>query len=338
MSTPLRRGETSPLDLPLDLIDEDPKQPRKKDNPGFSTESLQELAGTIRLRGVKTPISVRDSPTVPGRYIINHGARRFRASKLAGKTSIPGFVDNDYLAADQVIENVHRDALTPREIADYIGRELAKGRKKKDIAKDIGKSNSFVSLHARLLDLPESIAKIFQRGRCRDVALINELVVARRANPAEVEAWLRLDPEITRGEIKNLRTFLEKKRRDHVFVDDEDDDNGEEEAPDIVFVGGQAANEAAKEAAIAKKTQAPIRRHKTREQELLDVAKLLIIAGLVDADSGCPNLDRAELLGAFIVLGKLLVDDPRRGEWKQAGEAMLAEIEDSESEEDRGTQ
>jgi ParB family chromosome partitioning protein len=92
------------------------------------------------LRGVKTPISVRDNPDAAGRYLINHGARRVRASKLAHKTSIPAFIDNDYNEADQVIENLQRNELTPREIADFIGRELAKGKKKGDIAKELGKS------------------------------------------------------------------------------------------------------------------------------------------------------------------------------------------------------
>jgi len=67
-----------PLLLEMDLIDEDPHQPRTEDNPGFSNESLEELSASIKLRGVKTPISVRDNSDAPGRYIINHGARRFR--------------------------------------------------------------------------------------------------------------------------------------------------------------------------------------------------------------------------------------------------------------------
>ncbi|MFN7836027.1 MAG: ParB/RepB/Spo0J family partition protein, partial [Burkholderiaceae bacterium] len=138
--------------LDIDLIDEDPHQPRTEDNPGFSDESLNELAASIKLRGVKTPISVRDNPDAPGRFIINHGARRFRGSKRAEKTAIPGFIDNDYNEADQVVENLQRNELTAREIADYIGRELAKGIKKGDIAKAISKSPAFVSQHVTLLD------------------------------------------------------------------------------------------------------------------------------------------------------------------------------------------
>jgi ParB family chromosome partitioning protein len=174
------------MDLPLDLISEDPHQPRTKDNPGFSSESLTELADTIRLRGVKTPISVRENPEASGFFIINHGARRARASKLAGKSSIPAFIDNDYNEADQVIENLQRNDLTPREIADFIGRELAKGKQKGEIAKELGKSASFVSQHVTLLDLPDPIAAAFNSGRCRDVTVINELVTAHKKRPQEV--------------------------------------------------------------------------------------------------------------------------------------------------------
>jgi ParB family chromosome partitioning protein len=141
-----------PLHLSLDAIEEDPNQPRKSDNPGFSKESLEELAMTISERGVKSPISVRERPDAPGRYVINHGARRYRASRIAGKEVIPAFVDNDYNEADQVIENLQRNELTAREIADFIGRELAKGKKKIDIAKEIGKSPAFITQHITLLD------------------------------------------------------------------------------------------------------------------------------------------------------------------------------------------
>lgn len=205
-------GTVGPQELPLELIDEDPNQPRKEDNPGFSAESLEELAATIRLRGVKSPISVRVNPETDGRYLINHGARRYRASKLALKDTIPAFIDNDYNEADQVIENLQRNELTAREIADFIGRELSNGKKKGEIAKEIGKSPAFVTQHVTLLDLPESIAKAFNSGRAKDVTVINELVTAHKKSPDEVETWLADDiQEITRGSVKLLREFLDDK-------------------------------------------------------------------------------------------------------------------------------
>lgn len=207
-------GQGGPLALALRFIDEDPHQPRTEDNPGFSPQSIAELAATIQLRGVKSPISVRDNPTRPGRYLINHGARRFRASKVAGKTTIPAFVDNDYNEVDQVIENLQRNQLTAREIADYIGRELAKGLRQAEIAKSIGKSPPFVTQHIALLDLPEPIAHAFNSGRAKDVTVVNELVTALKKNPREVTEWLEdnEDQDITRSAVKLLRQFLEEKR------------------------------------------------------------------------------------------------------------------------------
>ena len=199
--------------ITLDIIDEDPNQPRSEENPGFSPDSLAELAATIRLRGVKSPISVRKHPDVPGRYLINHGARRVRASRLAEKTTIPAYIDNDYNAADQVIENLQRNALTAREIADYIGRELARGVKKKVIAKSIGKSPAFITQHVTLLDLADPIAEAFNSGRIKDVTLVNELVTVYKQNPNETTTWLSDgNQELTRRSVKLLREFLNVKR------------------------------------------------------------------------------------------------------------------------------
>jgi ParB family chromosome partitioning protein len=212
-----------PSEVALDLIDQDPQQPRSESNPGFSASSLAELAASIRLRQVRTPISLRDDPMSPGRFIINHGARRFRASRLAGKTTIPAFIDNGYNEVDQVVENLQRNELTAREIADYIGRELAKGMKKGQIATAISKSPAYVTQHAALLDLPEPIATAFAAGRVKDVTVINELVTIHKKWPRDVVTWLaRESQEVTRSSIKFLRAFLEEKRREepaaHVCV------------------------------------------------------------------------------------------------------------------------
>ena len=218
-----------PMMLDMDLIDEDPNQPRTEDNPGFSDESLDELAASIKLRGVKTPISVRDNPDASGRYIINHGARRFRGSKRADKTVIPGFIDNDYNEADQVVENLQRNELTAREIADFIGRELAKGMKKGEIAKGISKSAAFITQHVTLLDLPDPIADAFNSGRVKDVTVINELVTAFKKKSQEVIDWLGDEnQEITRGSVKMLREFLDEKRKNEQQDGDGDAQDGHE--------------------------------------------------------------------------------------------------------------
>lgn len=202
------RPDGAPREMALELIEEDPGQPRLY----FDQETLRELAETIAARGVKTPISVRPKPDVPGRFVINHGARRYRASLLAGKTTIPVFIDTDYSAEDQIIENLQRDALTPREIAEFIGRLLAQGKKKSEIARYIGKSPAYITQHAALLELPEPLADVFVSGRCHDVTVLNELLTAYRQHPEEVRTWLREVREPTRTEVKALRTRLKQPR------------------------------------------------------------------------------------------------------------------------------
>lgn len=211
-----------PLMISIDLIDEDPNQPRSHTNPGFSPQSIGELAASLGPKGPKSPISLRYSET-PGRYIINHGHRRYRASRMKGLTVIPSFIDNDYNEVDQVIENLQRNELTPREIAEWIGRELAKGMKKSDIAKSIGKSAAFVSQHAALMNLPAPVAGVFNSGRVSDVTVVNELVTAYKQHPSEVKAWLDdTQQELTRGGVKLLREFLEQKRTDVQYLSSEE--------------------------------------------------------------------------------------------------------------------
>jgi ParB family transcriptional regulator, chromosome partitioning protein len=199
-----------PLDIPLAQIEEDPNQPRRT----FDEDTLRELADSIGKRGVKTPISVKPHPEQADRYILNHGARRFRASLLANATTIPAYIDTDYDSDDQVIENLHRDGLTPREIADYIGRQLSAGRTKGEIAAGLYKSPAYISQHATLLDLPDPIAEAFNQGRCGDVTVINELVRAYKKDAAAVTAWLEVeDQEINRHSVKVLRDFIEAKKK-----------------------------------------------------------------------------------------------------------------------------
>ena len=194
------------VQLPLSVIDEDPNQPRTE----FNGESLRELAETISERGVKTPISVRPHPDIPGRYIINHGARRFRASRMAGKESIPACVDGNYTEEDQLVENLQREDLSALEIAEFMARLRKKGRKKTEIAKAIGKSPSYVTHHLLLLELPEPLGQAFRDGRCSDVTGINDLNRLFRSHSEQVQAWLADETqEINRTSINALKGFLD---------------------------------------------------------------------------------------------------------------------------------
>jgi ParB family chromosome partitioning protein len=196
------------FNLDISLIDEDPEQPRRDGNAGFSEKSLNELAETIRERGVKSPISVRESGN--GRYIINHGARRYRASIIAGKSTIPAFIDNDYTKLDQVIENIQRENLTPREIADYIGYRVSHGAKKGELAKELGKSNAWISQHFSLLDLPEPIAKAMNAGKISDLTAIAELVKVYNKSPEDVSSFINESGELSRSDVQTIKEYVEQ--------------------------------------------------------------------------------------------------------------------------------
>ena len=95
------------MPLPLDAIDEDPAQPRHE----FDANGLLELAATMRERGVRQPISVRPNLRHAGRWVLNFGARRLRAAKLAGLTEIPAFIDTT--AETRLNVERQREGLTP---------------------------------------------------------------------------------------------------------------------------------------------------------------------------------------------------------------------------------
>ena len=211
LKTQAASEESALKELDLTLIDEDPHQPRLEDNPGFRPEMIAEIGATIKARGVKQPISVRENPDKPGHYIINDGARRYRGSKWAHKTTIRAIVDNDFVPDDQVVANIQREGHTAREIAKLIEQRLASGMKKGEIAKRWGKSPAYITQHAALLNLPPVIAQAFDSGRIADITLVNELLTAHKDKPQEVADWLADEnQEITRGSVKLLREFLEE--------------------------------------------------------------------------------------------------------------------------------
>lgn len=205
-----------PLTLEVNLIDEDPNQPRTS----FDESTLAELSNSIKERGVKTPISVRENPENSERYIINHGARRLRATKILGLDTIPALIDNDYLLTDQIVENIQREDLSSHELAKVVDRLEKSGFKKSDIATQLGKSNAWVSQYSRLNKLPEPIALAFESGKIKDVTVANELAKLFDSNPNDVLEVLSNEVEIGRGDVKNLKAYLNNET-ETVLVNDE---------------------------------------------------------------------------------------------------------------------
>lgn len=194
-----------PLLLPIDRVDEDPAQPRRE----FDAVSLQQLAETIQARGVRQPVSVRPHPQLPGRWLLNFGARRLRAARLAGLLQIPAFIDETADSYDQVIENEQREALKPIELALFIGRELQAGRQRQEIARRLGKSAAYVTFASALIEAPDWLMEIYRAGRCRGLTELYELRRLHASAPQQVEQWARDKQQINRPELVELKAALQ---------------------------------------------------------------------------------------------------------------------------------
>ena len=192
--------EGQPMLVPLDLIDEDPLQPRSE----FDAETLGELAETIAARGVLQPVSVRSHPERAGRWMLNFGARRLRASKMAGKDAIPAFVDEPVDRYAKVIENEHREGLNPMELAGFVKAELDSGKTRAEIAKSLGKDPAYISYVCALIDDPDWLRDVYRRGRCRGLRELYELRRAYEEHPVEASRLVDSGAPITRGAIKEM--------------------------------------------------------------------------------------------------------------------------------------
>jgi len=193
-----------PLQIPIKDIDEDPGQPRQE----FDAVSMEELEQSVRIHGVKTPISIRPHPTEQKRWVLNFGARRLRASKAVGKTTIPAFIDRSHTDYQQVIENLQREDLKPRELAMFIKRKMDDGEKQARIAELLGVNRSMVTNHLALIDPPACIDEIYTSGKCSSAKTLYDLRNLHREFPKEVERWCAADQEITRATVSALSAKL----------------------------------------------------------------------------------------------------------------------------------
>ena len=143
-------------------IQKNPYQPRKE----FDREKLDELAQSIKENGVIQPIIVRQSPVIG--YEILAGERRYRASLLAGLTSIPAVVkqlSDQEMMVQSIIENLQRENLNPIEEARAYESLVEKGFTHAEIADKMGKSRPYISNSIRLLSLPEQILSEVENGK-----------------------------------------------------------------------------------------------------------------------------------------------------------------------------
>ena len=142
-------------ELPLADIRPNPHQPRKE----FDEETLEELAASIKSIGIVQPITVRE--VEDGKYEIVAGERRYRASKMAGRETIPAYIrktENDDVLALALIENIQRDDLNAMEVAISYQRLIDEcNLTQEGLSERVGKKRATIANYLRLLKLPAEI-------------------------------------------------------------------------------------------------------------------------------------------------------------------------------------
>lgn len=207
-------------DLELDKITPNRYQPRHT----FSDESIQELAQTINEEGLLQPIIVREDGDG---YEIIAGERRFRAVKSLGWDKIPAIVNNmddDKAASLAVIENLQRENLNPIDEAEaYKSLMELNDLTQTSLAKDMGKSQSYVANKLRLLKLSQKVKDALVAGKIsarhgralvsldeKDQARVLDEIINKKLNvteteaiTADVEGYFNPKPEAKKAKVKD---------------------------------------------------------------------------------------------------------------------------------------
>ncbi len=148
-------GSSSISEVELDKISVNPHQPRRE----FDPIALQELADSIAEIGIIQPITLRQLSE--DAYQIIAGERRFRASKLAGLTTIPAYIrtaDDENVMEMALIENIQREDLNSLEIALAYQHLIEQyGLTQERLSERVGKKRTTIANYLRLLKLPAPI-------------------------------------------------------------------------------------------------------------------------------------------------------------------------------------
>lgn len=192
--------------LPLDAIIEDRANPRTV----FDEAALAELAESIAVHGVLEPIVVR--PDGDGTYEIVFGARRYRATKLAGGTEIPAIV-RSYTDAEvlevQLIENLQREDMSPLDEARGFKRLVDEAKlTAQQIAERIGKSVEYVYARMKLLDAAPKVQQALVGGKLKAEQAV---LLARLPAADQAEGLARCTTGWNPMTVKRLREWVKER-------------------------------------------------------------------------------------------------------------------------------
>ncbi len=152
-----------PREIPLHLIDRNPFQTRTQ----FDADQLRELADSIKANGVVQPVLVR--PLAGGRFQLIAGERRWKASEIAGKETVPAIlrqVSDEQAMEITIVENLQRADLNPMEQArafERLSREFHLTQEQ--MAQRTGKDRATVANFLRLLRLPQTVQEMVEGGK-----------------------------------------------------------------------------------------------------------------------------------------------------------------------------
>ena len=156
-------GSQSIGEIEISQIEANPNQPRRE----FSEEALQELADSIKELGIIQPITLRKMGK--DKYQIIAGERRFRASQLAGKTTIPAYIlkaDDEDTMEMALIENIQREDLNALEIALAYQQLIEQHNlSQEQLSKRVGNGRATIANFLRLLRLPATIQVALKEKR-----------------------------------------------------------------------------------------------------------------------------------------------------------------------------
>lgn len=195
----------SAREIPIELIRRNPDQPRRV----FAEAEIEELAASIREKGVLQPVLVRPAPDAKGEYQLVAGERRWRASQKAGLRTMPALVrdlDDGQVLEIGIVENVQRADLNALEEALGYRALMEKfGRTQEQVAQVVGKSRPHVANALRLLSLPTVVQTMLAEGKLTagharaiasspDPAALARQVVEKGLSVRETEALARRGP------------------------------------------------------------------------------------------------------------------------------------------------
>ena len=213
--------DASSLDIAIDRIIPNPKQPRRT----FVEAELEELAESIRTKGVIQPILVRPDPANVEMFEIIAGERRWRAARRAGLTVIPAVVramDDREMLEIAIIENVQRSDLNAVEEAEAYKSLIDRfGRTQESVAQQVGKSREHVSNTLRLLNLPEDVREHVREGRLTpgharallktsDPSAFAATVIAKGLSVRDTEALSKVEKSGGKSDSKSLAPSVDK--------------------------------------------------------------------------------------------------------------------------------